>query len=83
VTFYSGAGCEECRYTGFSGRTALFEYLAIDSDIRNEVSKKSDTERIKKVALTKGLVTLRQNGWEKVKNGVTTLPEILRVTLEK
>ena len=83
VTFYSGEGCEECRYTGYSGRTALFEYLAIDSDIRNEISKKSDAERIKKVALGKGLATLRQNGWEKVKNGVTTLPEILRVTLEK
>ncbi len=83
VTFYSGKGCEECRFTGFSGRTALFEYLAIDSDIRNEISKKTDTERIKDVALAKGLVTLRQNGWEKVKDGVTTLPEILRVTLEK
>ncbi|MBC2714691.1 MAG: type II secretion system ATPase GspE [Desulfobacteraceae bacterium] len=83
VTFYSGLGCEECRYTGFSGRSALFEYLPIDSDIRNEISKKSDAERIKKVALTKGLVTLRQNGWEKVKQGVTTVSEILRVTLEK
>jgi general secretion pathway protein E len=83
VTFYSGQGCEECRYTGFSGRTALFEYLPIDSDIRNEISKKTDTERIKEVALSKGLVTLRQNGWEKVKQGVTTLSEVLRVTLEK
>ncbi len=83
VTFYSGKGCESCRHTGFSGRTALFEYLAIDADIRNEISKKSDSETIKKIALEKGLKTLRQNGWEKIKDGVTTLSEVLRVTLEK
>ena len=83
VEFFVGQGCDECRNTGFSGRTALFEYLAIDSDIRNEISKRSDTETIKEKALAKGLVTLRQNGWEKVKSGVTTLSEVLRVTLEK
>jgi general secretion pathway protein E len=83
VTFFTGKGCDACRFTGFSGRTALFEYLAVDTDIRNEISKKSDTEKIKNIALAKGLVTLRQDGWEKVKNGVTTLSEVLRVTLEK
>ena len=83
VTFYNGKGCESCRHTGFSGRTALFEYLAVDADIRNEISKKSDSEKIKTIALEKGLKTLRQNGWEKVKDGVTTLSEVLRVTLEK
>ena len=83
VVFYFGKGCEECRHTGFKGRTALFEYLAIDSDLRNEISKKSDADKIKHVALGKGLVTLRRNGWEKVRQGVTTLAEVLRVTLEK
>ena len=83
VQFFFGQGCDECRFTGYIGRTALFEYLPIDGDIRNEISAKSDAQRIKAVALQKGLITLRQNGWEKVKQGTTTLSEILRVTLEK
>jgi general secretion pathway protein E len=83
VVFYYGQGCEECRHTGFKGRTALFEYLAIDSELRNEISKKSDSDKIRNVALSKGLVTLRRNGWEKVRQGVTTMAEVLRVTLEK
>jgi len=83
VQFFAGKGCEECRNTGYIGRTALFEYLPVDSEIRNEISARSDAERIKSIALEKGLITLRQNGWEKVKQGVTTLSEILRVTLEK
>jgi general secretion pathway protein E len=83
VTFYAGEGCEACRHTGYSGRTAVFEYLAVDADIRNEITKKSDADQIKAKALAKGLVTLRQSGWEKVREGVTTLAEVLRVTLEK
>ncbi|PIP37781.1 MAG: type II secretion system protein GspE [Desulfobacterales bacterium CG23_combo_of_CG06-09_8_20_14_all_51_8] len=83
VTFYMGQGCEACRHTGYSGRTAVFEYLAVDAEIRQEISNKSDADRIKAKALAKGLVTLRQNGWEKVQEGVTTLAEVLRVTLEK
>lgn len=83
VRFFTGKGCDECRHTGYIGRTALFEYLPIDADIRSEISAKSDAQRIKAVALKKGLITLRQNGWEKVQQGMTTLSEILRVTLEK
>lgn len=83
MVFYAGKGCEECRYTGYHGRTAIFEYLSVDGDIRQEISNRSDTERIKNVALQKGLIPLRQNGWQKVKQGVTTISEVLRVTLEK
>lgn len=83
VTFYAGAGCENCRHTGYSGRIAVFEYLPVDAEIRAEISKKSDADQIKAKALAKGLVTLRQSGWEKVREGVTTLAEVLRVTLEK
>jgi general secretion pathway protein E len=83
LEFFSGKGCEACRHTGFKGRTAIFEYLAIDADIRREISNRSDADRIKDVALEKGLVALRQNGWQKVKQGITTPSEVLRVTLEK
>jgi general secretion pathway protein E len=83
VTFYAGKGCEECRYTGFKGRTAIFEYLAVDDDIRREISKNSPTETIKDVALQKGMITLRDDGWRKVRKGITTISEVLKVTLEK
>ncbi len=82
IRFFEGQGCEDCRYTGFKGRTAIFEYLAVDDDIRKEIIEQSSTEKIKKVAIRKGLVTLRQDGWRKVEEGITTISEVLRVTLE-
>ena len=83
IAFYAGEGCEECRHTGFRGRTAIFEYLPIDRDIRKEITQQSSTERIKDVAVQKGMKTLRQDGWRKVSAGITTISEVLRVTLEK
>jgi general secretion pathway protein E len=83
MAFFSGKGCPECRHTGFKGRIAIFEYLHIDESIRREIIKRSSTEIIKKAALEKGMVTLRQDGWNKVKQGMTTISEVLRVTLEE
>ena len=82
VEFMQGRGCEQCRNTGYKGRTAIFEYLPVDDDIRREINASSSTEIIKKVAIRKGLRTLRQDGWEKVKAGITTISDVLRVTLE-
>jgi general secretion pathway protein E len=83
IEFYAGEGCEECKHTGFRGRIGIFEYLPVDDDIRKEITARSSTERIKDVALGKGIMTLRQDGWNKVKKGITTISEVLRVTLEK
>jgi len=83
IDFFDGKGCEECRHTGFRGRTGIFEYLPVNEDIRNEIIEKASTERIKDVMLKKGMATLRQDGWNKVRQGITTIPEVLRVTLEK
>jgi len=80
--FFAGDGCEACRYSGFKGRIAIFEYLPVDDDIRKEIIGHSSAEQIKKVAIRKGHLTLRQDGWRKVKAGITTLSEVLRVTLE-
>ena len=80
--FFHGKGCESCHYTGFKGRTAIFEYLPVDEKIRKEIINKSSTEAIKMVAMASGVKTLRENGWEKVAQGVTTISEVLRVTLE-
>ena len=83
VQFFAGRGCEACRYTGFRGRTAIFEYLPVDRDIRKQITNRATTEAIKDLAAEKGFMTLRQDGWRKVKEGITTISEVLRVTLEK
>ena len=81
MTFYHGVGCDECRHTGFKGRIAIFEYMPVDDDVRREINKESSTESIKEAALQKGMITLRQDGWRKVHDGVTTVSEVLRVTM--
>jgi len=83
IEFFAGAGCEQCNHTGFKGRIGIFEYLPIDDDIRKEITTTSGTERLKMVAMEKGMLTLRQDGWDKVKKGITTISEVLKVTLEK
>ncbi|MBW2284603.1 MAG: type II secretion system ATPase GspE [Deltaproteobacteria bacterium] len=83
IVFYMGRGCEACRHTGFIGRTAIFEYLTVEDDIRKEILKRSSTEQIKEAAMSKGMLTLRQDGWRKVLDGITTIQEVLRVTLER
>ncbi len=82
MDFFIGKGCEDCRHTGFKGRTAIFEYLCVDDDIRKEIISDSSTEKIKKTAVKKGMTTLRRDGWRKVTQGITTISEVLRVTLE-
>ena len=82
ITFYEGQGCEACHYTGFKGRTAIFEFLPINTAIRNALINKKNSDEIKQIARESGLKSLREDGWQKVINGVTTISEVLRVTLE-
>lgn len=80
VRFYEGAGCDECKYAGYKGRTAIYEVLVIDNDIRGLIMAKKSADIIKKTALRRGMRTLRQDGWEKIKTGITTPSEVIRVT---
>ena len=81
VRFYEGRGCDACRHTGFRGRTGIFEYIAIDDDFRNMINKRAGMDQIRALALKKGCSTLRRDGWQKVRKGITTVSEIIRVTL--
>jgi general secretion pathway protein E len=83
IRFYGGEGCEDCRHTGFRGRTGIFEYLSIDEEIRSEIARNASAERIREVAVKKGMRSLREDGWRNVMEGVTTISEVLRVTLER
>lgn len=80
VKVYKSEGCQECNFTGFRGRTSIYEILLMNEEIREEVLKKPSADSIKKLAVTFGMQTLRQDGWGKVVQGITTPEEILNVT---
>jgi type IV pilus assembly protein PilB len=79
-TFYEGAGCPQCNQTGFRGRTAIGELLALSDQIRELILEKRPSSEIRRVAREEGMVTLRESALEKVRLGVTTLREINKVT---
>jgi len=80
ATISRGAGCPACMGTGYRGRIAVFELLVIDDAIRDLVLAKASSREIKEKAVSLGMRTLYHDGIEKVKKGITTLEEVLRVT---
>ncbi len=79
---YHGTGCEECRGTGYRGRTGIFELMIMDSEMRRLVIERANSDTIRQRAVAKGMQVLRENGWAKVREGVTTIEEVLRVSQE-
>ncbi len=77
---YEPAGCPKCRNTGFAGRTGIFEILRVTETVRDLIQRRVTTGTLKTAAVAAGMKTLRQNGWKKVKAGVTSLNEVLRVS---
>lgn len=77
---HKGKGCKSCKETGFRGRVGIFEMLLLDENIRKMINDKASTDEIKKYAAKQGMRTLYADGLEKVKAGLTTLDEVLRVT---
>ncbi|RMF70586.1 MAG: type II/IV secretion system protein, partial [Calditrichaeota bacterium] len=82
TTLYTGRGCETCKHTGYFGRTAIYEIMLVDDEIRDHIVRKSPTNRLRELAVKKGMITLRQDGIEKIRMGITTLDEVLRVSQE-
>ncbi|MCH6568379.1 MAG: Flp pilus assembly complex ATPase component TadA, partial [Nitrospinae bacterium] len=80
---YEGTGCEACGQTGYRGRIGIFELLPIDEDIRVPILEKTSSTIIKQQAVSKGMVTLRGDGLEKVRAGLTSIAEVLRVTQDE
>ncbi len=78
--FYKGTGCEECRQLGYQGRTGIHELLIVTEAIRPLIMSRAPASTIAQRALDQGMRSLRTDGWEKVKNGTTTIEEVLRVT---
>ena len=77
---FEPVGCDACTRTGYKGRRALFEVLDIDEDIEGAIVRRENATQIRNIALSKGMKTLREDGWAKVFKGVTSVKEIMRVT---
>ncbi|HTY44613.1 MAG TPA: ATPase, T2SS/T4P/T4SS family [Patescibacteria group bacterium] len=80
--FYKGAGCPKCLESGYKGRAAIFELLLMDEPIRTLLLSRPSNEDIKRLAAKNGMKTLRERGIDKLKSGITTPEEVLRVTQE-
>jgi general secretion pathway protein E len=80
ATVYRAKGCEACFNTGYFGRSAIYELLTVDDEMRQLIMKNSDASMIKSLAMERGMRTLRQDGAAKVLEGVTSVDEVVRVT---
>jgi len=82
-TVFEPAGCDACTRTGYKGRRALFEVLEVDEDVEGAIVRRENATQIRNLSLSKGMKTLREDGWAKVFAGVTSVKEIMRVTEEQ
>src|SRR5215831_13888094 len=78
--FMHGAGCEECRQLGYQGRLAIYELLLLNEQLRPLILSRAAASTIAQRAMEQGMRTLRVDGWNKVKGGITTIEEVPRVT---
>ena len=81
-TFYKGAGCPKCGGTGYKGRVGLYEIMVVCDELRDAIASGSNSDVIRDIARKNGMRTLREQALLKAEAGVTTLEEVLRVTLE-
>ena len=80
--FYKGKGCEECNFRGYRGRIGIFEVLEVNDEIRKLTIQKSSSDEIKKAAVKNGMVTMLEDGLNKIAAGLTTVEEVLRAVRE-
>ena len=82
ITFYEARGCEKCARTGYAGRTAIYEVYRVNQEMREVIYKYGgDLTRLRDAAVRSGMWTLRASGWRKVIDGVTSVDEVLSITL--
>jgi len=81
VTVYKPKGCGQCNNTGYKGRIALFEVMEITDEMRDLILNKGHSREIKKKAMAQGMLTLRQSGLVKIKNGIASMEDVLGETI--
>ena len=79
IVFHRGRGCEQCRHTGYKGRQGLYELMIVNEEIQDLTVRRVPLSEIKNAALANGMKTLKMDGFEKVRAGLTTIEEVMRV----
>jgi type IV pilus assembly protein PilB len=79
-TFYKGQGCEQCGGTGYKGRCGFYEVMIMSSELRKAIMQEASTDELRDLAISEGMLTLRQDGMKKVERGTTTLDEVVKET---
>jgi len=79
ITFFRGKGCEVCRHTGYKGRVGIFELMIINNEIRDLIIKRAPLSEVRVAAKANGMKTLKEDGLDKVIEGITTIEEVMRV----
>jgi type IV pilus assembly protein PilB len=80
VTSYRGRGCPECNNSGYKGRLALYEVMPLHDELKEMILEGASADELKKTAIRLGMYTLRMSGLAKIKKGITSIEEIVRVT---
>lgn len=83
LTIYEGKGCETCGFSGFFGREGIYEFFNLNDEIRSMISSRVSSNELKNKAVSMGMKTLLEHGWEKIQQGITTPSEVIRVTKEE
>jgi len=82
VQCFRGEGCESCSGTGYTSRVGIFELMEMNEEIRKIIMDNGDASEITAAARRNGMTSLREDGWMKVRTGITTADEVMRVTQE-
>jgi type IV pilus assembly protein PilB len=82
VTVYKGAGCGTCNNTGYKGRVGLYEVMECTENVRQLVLEGASAIELKRISIDDGMLTLRQSGLQKIKDGMTTIDEVVRETVK-
>src|SRR3989337_1012392 len=80
--FYKGQGCEECNHKGYRGRIGIYEVMEVSEKLRNLITQRATSEILQKEAVSEGMITMLQDGLDKVSSGLTTIEEVIRVVRE-
>ena len=82
IAVFRGAGCESCFNTGYRGRLGIFELMELNEELRASIMRNEDAGKITAIARRHGMQNLREDGWNKVRRGMTSADEVMRVTQE-
>ena len=82
IPFYRAIGCDQCNHTGYRGRVAVYEVMRLNDKLRRMISQRSPEDAVREAAVSSGMISLGEDGLTKVKSGITTAEELLRVVTE-